>query len=124
MSHNKLLIENQIKEVKTWVLTKVLKKREYNWTETELQSKDILKDWYRESERRMKEKDSWMEDIQKLRTNADSEEKAEELELRRMTWWMRTERNEDKKQLKLYQDSHEVWMRKIEDLRREVDEKL
>ncbi|KAL7873482.1 hypothetical protein AOLI_G00125530 [Acnodon oligacanthus] len=72
VSHNKQLIENQIKEVKTWVLTKLLKEREFNRTEIELRSKDILKDWYRESERRMKkEKDSWMEDIEKLRTNAD-----------------------------------------------------
>ncbi|KAL7873479.1 hypothetical protein AOLI_G00125500 [Acnodon oligacanthus] len=72
VSHNKQLIENQIKEVKTWVLTKLLKEREFNRTEIELRSKDILKDWYRQSERRMKkEKDSWMEDIEKLRTNAD-----------------------------------------------------
>ena len=114
-SHDKLLIENGLKEVKTWVLEKLLKEREFNRTETELRSKDTLKDWDRDSERRMmKETDSWMEAMEDLRTNADSTR-----EVKNQITAMKEERLRETEKL-----TEERKNLRMEDERRKKDEKI
>ncbi|TSL68250.1 hypothetical protein Baya_6031 [Bagarius yarrelli] len=71
--------------------------------------KNIEREW-------MKEK-KWM-------AQCIEEEETEKLEMKRAMWWMRTERNQEKHQLKVYQQRDELRMREMEQLRKEVNEKL
>ncbi|GAA6102028.1 golgin subfamily A member 6-like protein 22 [Tachysurus ichikawai] len=67
-------------------------------------------------EERIKEK-KWM--AQRI-----EEEEAEKLEMKREMWWMRTERNQEKQQLKVYQQRDGLRMKEMEQLKIELNENL
>ncbi|KAK2869484.1 hypothetical protein Q7C36_001355 [Tachysurus vachellii] len=67
-------------------------------------------------EERIKEK-KWM-------AQCIEEEEAEKLEMKREMWWMRTERNQEKQQLKVYQQRDGLRMKEMEQLKIELNENL
>ncbi|KAG7327258.1 hypothetical protein KOW79_008864 [Hemibagrus wyckioides] len=74
-------------------------------------------------EERTKMEEEWRKE-KKWMAKCIEEEEAEKLEMKRAMWWMRTERNQEKLQLKVYQQRDIQRMEEMEQLRRDFNETL
>lgn len=74
-------------------------------------------------EERTRMEEEWRKE-KKFMAKCIEEEEAEKLEMKRAMWWMRTERNQEKQQLKVYQQRDKLRMEEMEQLRRDFNETL